>query len=260
MPIITLTTDMGTQDHYVAVVKAAIFRHLPEAQVIDISHHVRPFHAAHAALLLRSALPDFPKGTVHIIGVRPERNAISEHLAVEANGQFFIGADNGMFPLLLSEEPRSVHTLEHVSRSAGITTFPVRDIFALAACHVANGGTMAVLGRESAIRNEGTTYRPVVTDNAIRGTAVHTDNYGNIITNIDKGLFETVRRERAFEMRFRSRSHRVSRVHKDYGDVEEGEAVALFGTSGFLEVAINRGSATKLLGIRPDDILSVDFR
>lgn len=259
MPLITLTSDMGSRDHYVAVVKAAIHRHLPEAQIIDISHHVRPFHTAHAALLVRAALADFPKGTVHVIGVRPERTAIAEHLAVEVNGQFLIGADNGMFPLMLATEPQRVHTLEHVSRNVGITTFPVRDIFAMAACHLAKGGTMEVLGKPASIRNEGTTYRPVVTDSAIRGMAVHVDSYGNIITNIDRGLFEAVRRDRQFEIRFRVGTHRVRRLHSQYNEVEQGEVVALFGTSGFLEIAINSDSADKLLGIRPDSIVSVEF-
>jgi len=260
MPLITLTTDMGSQDHYVAVVKAAIYRHLPEATIVDVSHHVRPFDAAHAALLVRSAMADFPKGTVHIIGVRPERTAFAEHLAVDVSGQYLIGADNGMFPLILAENPKRVNTLEHVSRSAGQTTFPVRDIFTLAACHLAKGGTMEILGKASEIRNEGTTYRPVVLDTAIRGMAVHVDIYGNVITNIDRGLFDAVRRDRAFEIRFRRGNQRVNRLHSYYNDVDQGEVVAIFGTSGFLQIAIHGGSACQLLGVRPSDIISVEFR
>ncbi len=260
MPLITLTTDMGSTDHYVAVLKAVIHRHHPEAHVIDITHHVRPFDAAHAALLLRAALPDFPRGTVHIVGVRPERTVVSEHLAVETKGQFIIGADNGMFPLMLNDAPARVHTLEHVARNAGLSTFPVRDIFAVAACHLSKGGTMEVLGRAHAIRNEGTTFLPAVHDAVIRGVAVHVDNYGNVITNIDRALFDAVRRDRSLEIRFRRGTQRVSRIHLDYMQVEEGEVVALFGSSGFLEIAINGGSASQLLGVRPGDIVSIDFR
>ncbi|MCF8259106.1 MAG: SAM-dependent chlorinase/fluorinase, partial [Flavobacteriales bacterium] len=246
--------------HYVAVVKAAIYRHLADAVIVDISHQVRPFDAAQAALLLRCALPDFPKGTIHIVGVRPERTSRVEHLAIELNGQFIIGADNGMFPLMLAAEPARVHSLEHVSRSVGITGFPVRDIFSLAACHLAKGGTMEVLGKATSIRNRGTAFQPAVLDNAIRGIAVHVDNYGNIITNMDRGLFDAVRRERNFEIRFRRGMQRATRIHEYYGNVEEGEVVAMFASTGFLQIAINGGSAAQLLGVRPGDIVSVEFR
>lgn len=260
MPLITLTTDMGTQDHYVAVVKAAMLKHLPDARIIDISHHVRAFDAGHAALLLRAALADFPKGSVHVVGVRPDRTPIAEHVAVQFKGQFIIGADNGMFPLIMDGEPERVHTLEHVSRSAGATTFPVKDIFALAACHLAKGGTMEVLGKPAAIRNLGTSFQPAVLDNVIRGMAVHVDNYGNVLTNIHKGLFEAVRKDRPFEIRFRGSSKAARKLCSNYTDVEEAEVAVLFGTSGFMEIALNGASATQLLGLRPTDIVSVEFR
>lgn len=260
MPIITLTTDMGTTDHYVAVVKAAIYRHHPEAVIVDISHHVRPFNAIHAAFTLRMALNDFPKGTVHVVGVRPERTPIMEHLAVEVRGQYIIGADNGMFPLLLPETPDRVHALDRVAQSVGQTAFVVRDIFSVAACHLARGGTMEVLGQATTIRNEGTTYLPVVLEDAIRGMAVHVDHYGNVITNIDRTLFDKVRRGRPFEIRFRRGTQRVSRIHAEYGAVEDGDVVAMFGSPGLLQISINGGSASQLLGLRPEDIVSIEFR
>lgn len=119
---------------------------------------------------------------------------------------------------------------------------------------------MEILGNTSQIRNEGTAYRPVVLEAAIRGVAVHVDVYGNVITNIDRGLFDAVRRDRAFEIRFRKGNQRVNRVHSYYNDVDQGEVVAIFGTSGFLQLAINGGSAAQLLGVRPSDIVSVEFR
>lgn len=259
MPLITLTSDMGTHDHYVAVVKAAIYRQLPEALIVDISHHVRPFDVAHAALLLRASVKDFPQGTVHVIGVQPEKLAVANHLAVYHSGQYFIGADNGIFPLIFDGEAQKAVNLDHVASNVGETSFPMRDIFTMAACHIAKGGSMDVLGKPSAIRNHSTLFQPVVLENAIRGVAVHVDTYGNVITNIDRVLFDGVKRGRNFEIRFRKDRQRARKLHVNYSDVEVGEVVVLFGSSGFLEIAMNGGNASQLLGIKPADIVSVEF-
>jgi len=260
MPLITLLSDMGVSDHYVAVVKAAIHRQLPEATVVDISHAVRPYDINQATLLLRAALPDFPKGTVHIVGVMPERTPLHEHLVVGHRGQFIIGADNGVIGAVVQDGPDAVHTLEHVSRSVGDSVFPVRDIFTVAACHVANGGTLGVLGSATAIRHKGESVQPTVLEDTIRGMAVHTDNYGNVITNIHRSLFDTVRRERAFEVQLRRKVYRANRIRVRYSEVPVGEMAVLFGASGFLEIALNQGNAAQLLGIRHGDAVMVVFK
>jgi S-adenosyl-L-methionine hydrolase (adenosine-forming) len=259
MPLITLTTDMGSLDHYVAVVKAAIYRHLPEAVIVDVSHHVRPFDVSHAALLLRSSYRDFPKGTIHIIGVLPERSALIEHLVVQHDGHYFIGADNGMFPLISDKVPQRIFDLSHVAASVPDSGFPVRDAFALAACHLAKGGTLEILGRPATIRNHGTSYQPAILDDAIRGVAVYVDVYGNVITNIDRAVFDAVRRDRQFEIRFRKERQRAKKINRSYTDVDFAEVALLFGSSGFLEIAINGGNASQLLGIKPKDTITVEF-
>jgi S-adenosylmethionine hydrolase len=259
MPLITLTSDMGTQDHYVAVVKAAIYQHLPVATVIDISHHVRPFDIGHAAFLMRGCFKDFPKGTVHILGVNPDRTAICNHLAVLFNGQYFIGADNGFFSLVFGELPQKMVNLDHVASNVGETQFPMRDIFCMAACHLAKGGTMEVLGKEVLKVNSTTQYLPIVEERALRGVAMHIDGFGNVISNIDRKLFDLVRRDRVFEIRFRKNQQRTRKLCKTYSDVEFTEIAALFGSSGFLEIGINGGNASQLLGIKPNDTISVEF-
>jgi len=260
MPLITLLSDMGTSDHYVAVVKAAIHRRLPEAKVIDISHAVRPYDINQATLLLRASLPDFPKGTVHIVGVLPERTPLHEHLVVGYKGQFIVGADNGVIGAVVQDSPDVVHSLEHVARSVGDSVFPVRDIFTVAACHIAKGGTLGVLGNPTTIRHRGDSVQPTVLDDTVRGMAVHTDNYGNVLTNIHRTLFDAVRRDRDFEVQLRRKVYRASRIRTHYNEVPVGEMAVLFGASGFLEVALNQGNASQLLGIRHGDAVMVVFK
>ncbi len=260
MSIITLTTDMGLRDHYVGVLKGAIYRHYPEAKIIDLSHQVKPFYVPEAAMIVRNSYPDFPKGTVHLIGVSPNRTERINHLAVEFKGQYFIGADNGMFPLIFDRAPSKIVDLSLITQTATSAIFPSRDIFSIAACHLAKGGIMQILGRPADIINEKTAFVPVIDGKTIRGLAIHVDVYGNVITNIDRTLFNTVGQGRPFEIRFRKEQHVINRIFDSYADVPNGEKMALFGASGLLEIAINRSNASLLLGVKHEDVISITFR
>jgi hypothetical protein len=260
MSIITLTTDMGTRDHYVGVLKGAILKLDPEAQIVDLSHQIKQFYVPGAAMTVRNSYPAFPKGTVHLIGVNPNRTEQIDHLAVEYKEQYFIGADNGMFPLMFNQQPTKVCDLSLVTQSAASTVFPTRDIFAVAACHLAKGGIMEILGRPSEIKNEIVAFSPVVDGPTIRGVAIHIDVFGNIVTNIDKNLFGSVGQGRPFEIRFRKEQHVINRLFTSYSEVPTGEKMALFGASGLLEIAINKSNAAQLLGVKHEDVISVTFR
>lgn len=260
MPIITLTTDMGSRDHYVGVLKGAIHRLFPAVTIIDLSHHVKPFHVPEAAMIVKNSYSDFPKGTVHLIGVSPMANDRIAHLAVEFKGQYFIGADNGMFPLIFDRAPTKVVDLSLINRTAASLTFPTRDIFAVAACHLAQGGIMEILGRPADILNEKPAFAPASDAKTIRGMVLHVDVYGNIITNIDRNLFGLVGQGRPFEIRFRKEQHVINRIFESYSDVPLGEKMALFGTSGLMEIAINGSNASQLLGVKHEDLISIAFK
>jgi hypothetical protein len=251
---------MGTRDHYVGVLKGAIYKLLPEARIIDLSHHVKPFYVPEAAMIVRNSYHDFPKGTVHLIGVSPNMTERIDHLAVEFKGQFFIGADNGMFPLIFDRAPSRIVDLSLITQTATSVIFPTRDIFAVAACHLAKGGIMEILGRPAEIINEKTMFVPVIDGKTIRGLAIHVDVYGNVITNIDRTLFNTVGQGKPFEIRFRKEQHVINKIYDSYMDVPHGEKMALFGASGYLEIAINRSNASRLLGVKHEDVISVTFQ
>lgn len=272
MAIITLISDMGLKDYYVAAVKGSIYRHFPEVTLVDISHNVTPFNIAEAAFLLRQVYADFPEGTVHIIAVAPEeiiypRHPESDilHVAIRFNGQYFVGADNGVFGMIFDREPEEIVqiTLPH---EADDLTFPVKTRFAPAAAHLARGGTLSVIGKAQSSYRSMPAIQPMHSGNTLRGIVTHIDAYGNVFTNIRKTLFKETQRKRAFTLYAgRENDHEIETISNTYNDVAPGDALALFTTGGYLQIAINKGAegagggAAKLMGLHINDVITIVF-
>ena len=265
MAIITLTSDMGTSDHYVAAVKGAVLSQLKEAVIVDISHHIAPFSNRNAAFVLHGAWPAFPAGTVHMISVNAEAHAQAPHVAVRHQGHYFIGADNGIFHLLFGTQPEAVVALT-LRPGEGSPTFPSKGIFAQAACHLAQGGAMDLLGSRREAVQEQFNVQPAVMDGAIKGEVIHVDHYGNVITNITKDLFISVVKHHGFTIAFGPSKHNITTLHNTYADVPPGERVAFFSDSGHLEIAVNKGvvgnggGAAQLLGLRVADPVRLEVQ
>lgn len=265
MAVITLTTDMGIQDHYDALIKASIIRNAPEARIIEISHFIPPFDIVRAAFVLRNSYREFPEGSVHIIGVEPDPEEGKGHLIAHHRGHYFIAADNGILPLIFEhEEPEQLIAIDpDISKEDG--TFPTKGVFARIASELFKGKKMETFGTPTEQYIEKSEYRPVVDGNFLRGVVIYIDAYDNAITNIHRGLFEEVRNGRSFTLRFRNSRNEIQRISDHYNDVKPGENVALFGSSGYLEVAINRGApgvgegARPLLGLKLDDSVQIEF-
>ena len=258
MAIITLTTDLGLKDYYVGSIKGAIYSQVPNATVVDISHEVPKFDIAQAAFIIANTFREFPEGSIHILGVNPEETADTPHLVVVYDGHYFIGADNGIFSLIFEKEPERIVEL-NIMQDTDFLTFPTKDVFVKAACHLARGGTLAVIGKPTTNINERTMLRAVVDGSTIRGMVIYIDSYGNVITNISRNLFKKVGKGRPFTISFRVSRYDIHEIHNTYKDVPEGEKLALFGSTGFLEVAINHGNANSLLGLRISDMIRVEF-
>ncbi len=266
MPIITLTSDMGVRDHYVSAVKGAVYSQLPGAVVVDISHHVPPFDVGQASFVVRNAYHHFPKGSIHIIGVNPELDFGEGimHMLVLYKGHYFIAADNGIFSLLFDQQPEKIFEL-NLTQEIDDLTFPTKDVFVPAACHLARGGTPEVIGRQRDHLRQLSMFRPVVEPNAIKGSIIYIDSYGNAISNITRQLFRETSKGRPFRLFYAGRADGIREVHEAYNGVSEGERLALFGSEGFLEIAINRGahgaggSAQSLLGLRINQSVRIEF-
>lgn len=276
MHIITLTTDFGYKDPYVSAIKGAIYSQLENVRIVDISHEVSPFHLAEAAYIIKNAYENFPGDSIHIIGVDSEMTPENKHLVVRLNGHYFICADNGIVSMLMLEQ-HAEKIVEINIHDRINSNFTVLNTFINVACHIARGGTLEVIGKPIAIIKELTGMRPTVISEKkqIIGSVVYIDNYGNIITNISKKLFEEFGKGRDFEIH--ARSETFTKIHKSYGDailfdtpkekrMEDGKSIALWNSAQHLELAVyksNRdtvGGASSLFGLHYRDNIFIKFK
>ena len=261
MPVITLTTDLGTVDYYVSAVKATILRQLDNVNIVDISHNIPSFNIIHAAYVLKNVYQEFPAGSIHIIGVNAETNEDNSHLAVYANGHYFVGTDNGIFSLLLDLKPDKIVEIT-TTRDSDNENFPVKDVFAKVACHIARGGTLEIIGTEiKQFSKEFAKLEALHDKNSIRGSIIHIDHYGNAITNINQRLFKDVAKGRTYTINLGSKEHySLNTIKRKYNEVQAGDAVALFISTDFLTISINNGSASSLMGLYINDTVRIEFK
>lgn len=256
MPIITLTTDWGLRDHYVGAVKGKILSLAPEAQIVDISHELTPFNIEQAAFVLKNCYQSFPEGTIHIIGLNTEESDKFAHTVVKINKHYFIGTDNGIFSMIFSEKPEVIIELD-IAQDTDYFTFSTRDRFLKAAIHIMNGKPLEELGNAKKKLNERILFKPVVDKNFIKGMVTYIDNYENLITNITEDLVKEIGKGRTFNVQLRGEN--IRKINKSYIDVPVGEIVVIFGSNGHLEIAINQGNASSLLGIGISDPIMIEF-
>lgn len=243
--LITLLTDFGTSDHYVAAMKGVMLGICPAARLVDISHEIEAYAIPEAAYTLAQAWPCFPKGTVHLVVVDPGVGSARRPILVEAAGQLFVGPDNGVFTLLYDAAPK--HKVREISatryfRQPVSQTFHGRDIFAPVSAHLACDLTPGKAGKriEDYVRLD--FARPARSGaKNWTGTILTIDRFGNVITNFESAAWEKELGSRPFEFRIGARS--VTRLANNYAEMPPGELFVIAGSAGYLEVSTNRGSA-----------------
>lgn len=258
MAIITLTTDWGTKDHYLAAVKGAILSKMPSSQIIDISHDIAPFDLNEASYILRNTWKSFPEGTIHIVGVNSEASLEHPHVVIKHLGHYFIGADNGIFSLMFDETPAEIFELDIIQSSSKFT-FSTKDVFVHAALHINNEKPLVDLGDQLPELTNRMAFQPVTETNVIKGKVIYVDRYENVVTNISEKLFNEMTQKKKFNILLRAGKYKITKIKSSYSDVGEGELVALFGSDCLLEIAQNRGRAAGLLGIEVDDVVRIEI-
>ena len=257
MAIITLTSDWGLSDYYVAAVKGTILSALPDATIVDITHNIEPWDIAAAAFIIRNCYQNFPEGTIHIIAVETEESSDKPHIALKANGHYFIGTDNDIFSLILGDTPYEAVTIE-VIQDSDYFTFTTRDRFVKVAAMIAKGVPFSEIGSPYPKIRECLAFQPTMNNNSIHGIITFIDAYENAVTNITQELFEKVRNGRNFEIRFGK--YVIEKLCRSYTEVTIAEKVALFGTHGYLEIAMNHGKAASLLGLYRNASIDITFK
>ncbi len=259
MSIITLTTDLGIKDFYLAAVKGSILSSLPDATIVDITHQIPSYHITQAAFILENSYFHFPIGTVHLVSVDNSYQSDARFVAVKANGHFFIGPDNGLFTLFLPPEQIEKIVKINLRIQDDYVHFPIKDILVKSAVHLAKGGTMELIGRKISNLNYKTIIQPMIEKDAIRGSVIYVDSFQNAISNITRDIFESVAKGRNFQILFKG-NETVSKISLQYSDVIEGEKLCLFGITGHLEIAINKGKASSLLGLGINEKILIQFK
>lgn len=256
MAIITLISDFGLKDHYVSSVKGAILNQIPTATIIDISHQVEKYNIQGAAFILKETFASFPKRSVHIIGILTEMKNTGGYVAVEHNDHFFVAADNGIFSLVFDELPKK--TIEISIDPKLNLSFPVRDIFAPVACKLANGEAIESLGKPKEGLLQRLPFRATTMGSNIRGSIVYVDSYDNVVTNIDRALFDQVGKGQPFVIEL-ARGNQIEKISREYNDVPEGEILALFNSSNYLEIAMRNGKISSLLNLQLNNSITIRF-
>ncbi|WP_462265501.1 SAM hydrolase/SAM-dependent halogenase family protein [Mucilaginibacter sp.] len=258
MAIITLTTDLGDKDIYQAALKGNIYRLLPDANIVDITHSVALFNIQQAAFIIKNSYHYFPDDTVHLIGVDTVFNDYTRFLAIRYHNHYFIGADNGIFSLIFNEPPEQMVEIT-IMQDMKFVHFPLADVFAKAACHLAKGKALTQIGIPVQGMERKMDLQPVIERNLIKGMVIYIDIFQNAITNITKEFFNRVQQGRRFTLYFK-RNETITQLSWHYNEVDEGEKLCLFGISDHLEIAINKGKASGLLGLNLGDSVIIDFQ
>jgi len=248
MPFITLTSDIGEQDYLVGAVKCRLLRINPEFKIIDITHKLSPFNYPQAAYVCRNAIKNFPEFTYHIVLVNLFESKPEQLLFAFHKDQYLVCADNGLIEMILEEKPEMVLGIP-LGKSAIKNTLYCIDVAARAITQLMNGEPLLNIGIPDAPYLEKNPLRPTSGEDWIEGQIIFIDHFENVIVNITQDQFEEQRKGRRFKIVFK-RDEVIERISGSYADVPQGEKLVLFNSAGYMEIAINKGNAAGLFGLK----------
>ncbi|HUS02285.1 MAG TPA: SAM-dependent chlorinase/fluorinase [Chitinophagaceae bacterium] len=248
MPLLTLTSDIGSQDFLVGAIKGQLLSANPTFNIVDISNNLSPFNYPQAAYVCRNAIKNFPEGTFHLVLVNLFDQRPEHLLLVNYNNQYIGCADNGLITMILEEVPQSIVALS-LNKSAQKNTLYCASVFAEAFDKILRGEAFETIGDPNISIEVKNPLRALLGNNWIEGQIIFIDNFENVIINITKEEFEEQRRGRSFKIVFK-RDEVIDKISESYADVTESEKLALFNSAGYLEIAINKGNAAGLFGLQ----------
>jgi S-adenosylmethionine hydrolase len=248
MPLITLTSDIGEQDYLAGAVKGRLLRINPAFQIVDITHRLSPFNYPQAAYVSRNAIKNFPEYTFHIVLVNLFESKPEQLLLAFHKDQYIICADNGLLGMILEEKPEMVLGIQ-LEKTAIKNTLYCIDVMARAITQVTNGDNLETIGVPDTPYIEKNPLRPTFGEDWVEGQIIFIDNFENVIVNITQEQFEEQRKGRRFKIVFK-RDEIIDRISGSYADVPQGEKLVLFNSAGYMEIAINKGNAAGLFGLK----------
>ena len=245
--IITLTTDFGLRDPYVAEMKAVILGISPNTKIVDIAHQIEKFNIGMGAYTLAAASPYFPKGTVHVAVVDPGVGTERKAVLIQTKNAYYIGPNNGVLTLAAkSQGIRHIYRIENPKfmLQEVSNTFHGRDVFAPAAAHLANGISPSEFGPEICGIVTPRFARITKRKNRLTGEVIHIDGFGNIITNLKEKELESMDVKKTVNLKLKSTELKL-KLCKAYAEVNTRQPLAIIGSHNFLEISINQGNAAE---------------
>lgn len=248
-PTITLTTDFGQEGPFVGVMKGVILSRLPEVRIVDLTHAIHAHWPAEAGFWLSRSWAYFPEGTVHVAVVDPGVGTARDIVASKMSGHVFLAPDNGLLPLVLTDEVECTHRLdmEWLRQQDWLPlspTFHGRDIFAPLAAGIAAGKiSVADIGPATEELVPCLLEEPMRSGDSIQGTVIAIDNFGNLITNIEESMLESFATPEAHA------AGKSFAFHRTYGQRRPGEFMALINSFGVVEISRVESSAAESLGL-----------
>ncbi len=244
-PIITLTTDFGTKDGYVGAVKGVIKRINSEVEVVDVTHQIEPFDVLGAAFALNNFYRYFPQGSIHLVVVDPGVGISRQPLLIKSEGFSFVGPDNGVFSFVYQKEGLTeIRVLSNKKYFLAelSSTFHARDVFAPVSAYLSLGVDLKEFGNTAKECFKLIIPEPKSLKEGLAGEVIHIDGFGNLVTNIGAEFLQNKKIGKMVVGK-----SQIKRLARSYFEIPEKEVGALMGSSGFLEIAINQGSADKAL-------------
>lgn len=258
MSLITLTTDWGLTDHYVAALKGELFSMLPGVNIVDISHQIPAYNFMKAAFVFKNAFYFFPPHTIHLICVDKQLNRTDDThtggMVVQYGESMIVCRNNGFFTLVSKQEPLKA---VYIEGSEEVSVAHEKSFLVTLLHDLVHNKPLEELGQPVKSFYQSSMFQPSHDANSIQGTVIHIDIYGNAITNIEKEYFENVVGARRFEIDMPRYGETITKINNRYDDVTPGKMVALFNASGFLEIALNQGDISLLYGLEYADKIRI---
>lgn len=253
MQIVSLTTDFGIADYFVADLKASILSQYAAIQFVDVSHQIASHDIMQAAYYIQNVKNSFPVGTIHIVAVYNYYSEKSKFIAIEKDGHYFLGPNNGVFSLVFDNiDPNSVREIDFGENMS------LTKIFSNAVALISNGLSMEDIGPVISDFRSKLPISPVITQSQIRATVLHIDHFNNAVINITKQQFEKIRDGRQFEIYYKQ-TDPIRKINQHYGEVAVGEVLALFDSTGYLVIAINMERASEQLSLIKNETIQINF-
>ncbi len=240
--IITLTTDFGLSDPFVGIMKGVILSIAPDAQLVDISHDVHSYDILEAAFLVENAYRYFPEGTVHLLVVDPGVGSARRPIAAKAHKQLFVAPDNGVLSAVFDNDVYHI-TNRSLFLSSVSQTFHARDIFAPVAAHLARGTPIESVGPRILEFIKKSLPQPRPDGGKLTGTVIRIDKFGNIITNLRRADLRD-------DFKIFVAGSPITRLYLSFSEAKSGEFFAFEGSTGYIEIALNQGSAADQLKVQ----------